>query len=146
MLNHAAVREAICSMCAQSCQTLCDPMDCSPPDSSLQRILEERILKWVAIFFSKDLSHPGIEPVYLLSPALAGRFFSTSPPGKPNRYVKLCITVQNVGNRSVAESYLNLCGPMDSSPPGTSVHGIFQARIPECVVISFSKEAIYKLI
>ena len=102
MLNHVAVREAICSVCAQSCRTLCDPMESSTPDTSVQRILEARILKWVAIFFSKDLSHPGIEPVYLASPALAGRFFSPSPPGKPNRSVKLCITVQNVGNCSVA--------------------------------------------
>ena len=32
----------------QSCPTLCDPMDCSPPGSSVQGILQARILKWVA--------------------------------------------------------------------------------------------------
>ena len=40
---------------AQSCLTLCDPMDCSPPDSSVHGILLARILEWVAIFFSKNL-------------------------------------------------------------------------------------------
>ena len=40
---------------------------------------------------------------------------------------------------SVAQSCLTLCSPADYSPPGSSVHGIFQARIPEWVAISFSK-------
>ena len=39
----------------------------------------------------------------------------------------------------VAQSCLTLCDPMDCSPPGSSVYGISQARIPEWVVISFSK-------
>jgi len=38
---------------------------------------------------------------------------------------------------SVTHSCLSLCNPMDCSPPGSSVHGIFQARIPEWVAISF---------
>ena len=37
----------------QSCLTLCNPMDCGPLDSSLQGILEARVLEWVAIFFSR---------------------------------------------------------------------------------------------
>ena len=37
---------------AQSCPTLCNPMDCSPPGSSLHGILQTRILEWVAISFS----------------------------------------------------------------------------------------------
>ena len=37
------------------------------------------------------------------------------------------------------QSCSTLCGPMDCSPPGFSVHGILQARIPEWVVISFSR-------
>ena len=39
----------------------------------------------------------------------------------------------------VAQSCPTLCSPMDSSPPGSSVHGIFQARILEWVAISFSR-------
>ena len=47
---------------AQSCLTLCDPMDCSLPNSSVHGILLARILEWVAISFSRDLPDPGIEP------------------------------------------------------------------------------------
>ena len=43
-------------MHAQSCQTLCDPMVCSPPDSSVHGILQARILEWVAISFSRGSS------------------------------------------------------------------------------------------
>ena len=38
---------------AQSCQTLCNPIDCSPPGTSVHGILQARILEWVAISFSK---------------------------------------------------------------------------------------------
>ena len=41
-------------VCAQPCLTLCDPMDCSLPGSSVHRILQARILEWVAISFSRD--------------------------------------------------------------------------------------------
>ena len=40
----------------------------------------------------------------------------------------------------VAQLCLTLCNPMDYSPPGSSVHGILQARIPERVAIPFSRE------
>ena len=42
----------------QLCLTLCDPMDCSPPGSSLLGIFQARILEWVAIFFSRGSSRP----------------------------------------------------------------------------------------
>ena len=60
---------------AQLCPTLCDPMDCSPPGSSVHGILQARILEWVAM--PRDLPDPGIEPTSLKPPALAGRFFTT---------------------------------------------------------------------
>ena len=63
---------------AQLCPTLCDPMDCNPPGSSVHGILRARILEWVAISFSRDLPDPGIKSMSLLSPALVGRFFTTS--------------------------------------------------------------------
>ena len=43
---------------AQSCLTLCDPMDCSQPGSSLHGILQAGILKWVAMPFSRGSSQP----------------------------------------------------------------------------------------
>ena len=56
-------------------------MDYSPPDSSVHGISQARILDWLAISFSRGgLSDPGMEPT---SPALAGEFFTTEPPGEP---------------------------------------------------------------
>ena len=43
----------------QSCPTLCDPIDGSPPGSSIPGILQARILEWVAISFSKFRSGAG---------------------------------------------------------------------------------------
>ena len=40
----------------QLCLTLCDPMDCSPPGSSVQGILQARILEWVAMPSSRGYS------------------------------------------------------------------------------------------
>jgi len=45
-------------MSIQSCPTLCDPTDCSPPGSSVHGILQARILEWVAISFSRASSRP----------------------------------------------------------------------------------------
>ena len=41
----------------QSCPTLCDPMDCSLPDSPIPGIFQARVLEWVAIAFSRYLQH-----------------------------------------------------------------------------------------
>ena len=62
-----------CVMSLQLCPTLCDPIDCSPPGFSVHRILQVRILEWVAMPSSRDLPNPGIKPVSLMSPPLAGR-------------------------------------------------------------------------
>ena len=43
---------------AQLCPTLCDPMDCSPPGSSVHGIFQARVPEWVAIFFSRGSSRP----------------------------------------------------------------------------------------
>ena len=65
-------------LCTQWCLTLCNPMDCSPPHSSVHGILPARILEWVVISSSRNLPDPGLKPISLGSPALAGRFFTTS--------------------------------------------------------------------
>ena len=46
------------ALVSQLCPTLCDPMDCSPPGSSVHGILQARILEWVAISFSRGSSQP----------------------------------------------------------------------------------------
>ena len=53
--------------------------DCSPLGSSVHGILQARIQECVAISFSGDLPRPGLK---LMSPALAGRFLMTGPPGR----------------------------------------------------------------
>ena len=48
----------VCVLVAQLCPTLCDPMDCSLPGSSVHGILQARILEWVANSFSRGSSPP----------------------------------------------------------------------------------------
>ena len=64
-----------------NCLTLCDPMDYSPPGSSVHGILQARIMEWAAIPFSGDLPDPGIKP---RSPTLQADALTSEPPGKPN--------------------------------------------------------------
>ena len=80
-LFNTGVRTIMC-VCAQSCLTLCNSMDHSPPGSSVHGILQARILEWVAISFSRDLPNPGTKS---MSPALTDRFFTGKPSGKPKR-------------------------------------------------------------
>ena len=69
-------------VCAHSCPALCGLMDCSPPGSSVRGIFQARILAWVAISSSRESSLPRDQTESLTSPALAGRFFTTSPTWK----------------------------------------------------------------
>ena len=100
---------------------------------------------------SEDLPDPGIEPASLQSPALAGRFFTICATWEAPSQVLI------VANRAIAalnisifikhsmlcyakslQSCPTLCNPIDSSPPGSPVPGILQARTLEWVAISFS--------
>ena len=58
---------AVLCFVAQSCPTLCDPTDYSPPGSSVHGILQARTLEWVAVPSSRDLHDPGVEPASLKS-------------------------------------------------------------------------------
>ena len=60
-------------LAAESCLTLCDPADCSPPGSSVHGILQAGILEWVAIFFSRGSSRPRDQTCVS---RIAGRFFA----------------------------------------------------------------------
>ena len=57
----------------QWCSTVCDPMDCSPPDSSVYGIFQQEYWSGLPFPSSGDLPDPGMEPT---SPALAGGFFT----------------------------------------------------------------------
>ena len=67
----------------QSCQALCNPMNCSPPGSSVHGIVRARILEWVAMPSSRDLPDPGIEPTTPAAPAVQADSSTTEPLGKP---------------------------------------------------------------
>ena len=63
----------------------CDPMDCSSPASSVHGIFQARMLEKVAISYSRGSSWPRDRTCISMSPALAGRFFTTEPPGRPSK-------------------------------------------------------------
>ena len=110
-------------MCLLSCfsPTLCDPMNYSPGCSSVQAPLSmvfPRQEYWSALPFSSpgDRLNPGIEPVSLASPALAGRFFfflTIAPPGKPQSQ-KSAVRESHVSQAwtflGAAAGALKLCG------------------------------------
>ena len=62
----------------QLCPTLCKPTDGSPTGPSVHGTPQAKILEWVAMPSSKDIPSPGIEPKSLMSPTLAGKFFTTN--------------------------------------------------------------------
>ena len=69
--------------------TLCDPMDCSLPGSSVYGILQARILKWVTILFSRESSQPRDQT---RSPVLQVDSLPSEPAGKPiGIFIKLWI-------------------------------------------------------
>ena len=75
----------------QSCPTVCDPVDCSPPGSSVHGILQTRILECRQEYCSRlpfltpgDLD-PGIKPMSLVFPAGQVDSLPLAPSGKPNQ-------------------------------------------------------------
>ena len=69
----------VCAESLQSCPTLCDPMDRSPPGSSVHGILQARILEWVAISFSRGSSWPRDRIHISRNSCIAGGFFTAEP-------------------------------------------------------------------
>ena len=91
-----------CSLGAKSCPPLCDPMDCSPPGSSVHGVSQARMLEQVAISFSKGPSQPRDRTQGLL----AGRVFTTEP---------LTWDVKTRNSRNKLPQAL--CSLMEGSPP-----------------------------
>ena len=97
---------------AQSCPTLCNPMDCSPLGASVHGILQARILEWVAMPSSRGSSRPRDGPRNSCISCPAGRFFTAELPGKPP--IQRCCF-------PVAKSCPTLYDPMNCSTPGFPV-------------------------
>ena len=93
----------------------CNPMACSLPGSSVHGILQARILEWVAMPSSWGSSSPKDQTHSLVSPALAGRFFSTSatweaPTGRDKRkyhFWRPMICFRSIIWSSASMNYLN---------------------------------------
>ena len=75
---------------AQLCLTLCDPIDCSLPASSVHGIFQSRVMEWVAISFSRGSSWPRDQTQVI---CIAGRFFTSwiGDGVKQNLGVKACV-------------------------------------------------------
>ena len=107
---------------AQSCPTLCNPMDCSLPGFSVHGIFQARVLEWVAMSFSRGSSQPRD---WTRVSRIVGRRFT------------LWYMVAAAAAKSL-QSCRTLWDPRDGSPPGSPVPGILQARTLEWVAIAFS--------
>ena len=114
-------------------------MYCSPPGSSTHGIFQARILEWVGhlllqmIFPTRvKLESPALCADYCLSHNLMILIF-------PQRKISKCFLVAAAAAAKSLMSCLTLCDPRDSSPPGSLVPGILQARTLGWVAISFPK-------
>ena len=116
----------------QSCPSLCDPIDGSPPGSPVPGILQARTLEWVAISFSnawkwrvkvKLLSH-----VQLLAIPWTAAYQAPPSMGFSRQEYWSGVPLPSLFNCWVVS---NSCYPMDCSPSSFSVHGISQERILE---------------
>ena len=74
----------MCAQLLQSCLTLCNLMDCSPPGSSVHGILQARILEWVAMPSSRGSSPTGDQTCISYSFYTTGRFFTAELLRKPS--------------------------------------------------------------
>ena len=116
---------------AQSCSTLFDSMDCNPPGSSAHRILQARILEWVAIPFSRGSSRPWDQTWFS---HMAGRFFAIwvtrealpetilyppPPPPSPPFYRSQTEPLPQLGNFLMIHSISKLNTESPSPDPGS---------------------------
>ena len=121
------------SSVTQSCPTLCDSMDCSRPGLPVHQQFPE---------FTHFMSIESVMACKIFDPIDGSPLGSClwDSPGKNTGVGCLLFQCMKVKIQSeVAQSCLTLRDSMDCSLPGSSVHGIFQARVLEWVVIPFSR-------
>ena len=113
-------------------------------DYTVHWILQARILEWVAVPFFRGCSQPRD---WTQVSGIVGGFFTSWATREAlkivsdaiENYSRFFLFIYFICYCSDAQSCLTLCDPMDCSPPGSSVHEIFQTRILEWVAISFSR-------
>ena len=79
----------MCAQSLQSCPTLCNPMDCRPPGSSVHEVLQARILECLAVSSSRGSSPPRDRTQVSCGSCIAVGFFTAEPLGKPSVYSKM---------------------------------------------------------
>ena len=109
---------------AQSCLTLCDPVDCSLSGSTIYGIFQARVLECIAISFSRGSSRPRNRTRVS---HIAGRHFTVWATRDDLKwYLKIIKALEiqwgSVQFSSVTQSCPTLCDPMNRSTPGLPVH------------------------
>ena len=120
---------AVLCLVIKPCPTLCSPMDCSPPGSSVHGDFPSNNTGVGCHAFLQ-----GIFPTQGLNPGLLHRrwmLYHLNHQGSPSGPAAAAAA-------KTLQSCLTLYDPIDGSPPGSLVPGILQARILEWVAISFS--------
>ena len=132
----------------QSCLTLGDSMDCSPPGSSVHEISQARILEWVALTVCRGSSRPRnltfASCVYRTSQTrilewAAIPFSRIFLAQRLNTGLLHCTQILYHLSHQGSPDSEALCDPMDCSPPGSSIQGISQTRILVWAAISSSR-------
>ena len=136
----AAAAAAAAAKSLQSCPTLCDPIDGSPPGSPVPGILKPRTLEWVAISFSNawkwKVKMKSLSLVQLLVTPWTATYWAPPSMGFSRQEYWSGVPLP-----SHAQSCPNLCDPMDCGTAGSSAQEILQTRILEWVAIPFSMES-----
>ena len=115
-------------------------MNCNPPGFSVHEIVQARILEWIAISFSRGSFWSRDQTRVSWVSSLAGEFFTSEPPGKlpgnPQTHTPggaRCWVAAAAAAAKSLQSCSALCDPIDSSPLGSPVPEILQARTLEWV-------------
>ena len=122
----------------QLCPILCNPMNCSPPDSSVHGILQARILEWAAIPFSRGSSWPRDRTPISCGSCIAGGFFTTEPLGRQahNSFFfflfALCLIVCSFYNDCVLLFSLKEAFIPSFPQRGIFLAGFFKVNLEQC--------------
>ena len=111
-LSHFSVM--LCAKLLHSCSTLCSPIDCSPPGSSIHGILQAEYGSGLPCPPPGDLPDPGIKPTAPISPKLSGRFLTTEPLEKPKRKTIMRKKSKTCINKTAQCYSTYLCGNNDT--------------------------------
>ena len=108
---------------AQSCRTLRDPMDCSPPGSSAHGISQARLLEWVAIAFSRDQTM--VEIMKIMATSFKRSHTRSAAPSAPDPSAgcRRPTPLLETPGHSRASLGLSLVGTLLLSPGSWCVHG-----------------------